>query len=107
MSSAPLARLFGVRHLSPMAALHLLAEFDALRPTAVLIEGPADATERMTRLVHQRTRPPVALLAYTKQRPVRSFLYPLAAYSPEWIALNWAVKHRVELRFMDLPADVT
>jgi Family of unknown function (DUF5682) len=107
MPSKPLARLFGVRHLSPMAALHLLAELDALRPTAVLIEGPADATERMTRLVHQRTRPPVALLAYTKQRPVRSFLYPLAAYSPEWIALNWAVKHHVELRFMDLPAEAT
>ncbi len=106
-SGVPLARLLGVRHLSPLAALHLDRLFDELKPTAVLIEGPADALERMKRLIHPRTRPPVTLLAYTKQRPVRSILYPLAAYSPEWAALSWAVKHETLVQFIDLPAEVT
>src|SRR5262249_17760515 len=105
-SGKPLARIFGVRHLSPAAAHHLHAVLDALRPSAVLVEGPQDATEQIQHLVHKDTQPPLALLAYTKDRPVRSILYPLAEYSPEWVALTWAVRKKVEVRFIDLPAAV-
>src|SRR5438132_3496796 len=102
----PLARIFGVRHLSPAAAHHLHAVLDELRPKAVLVEGPADATDQIKHLVHKETRPPLALLTYTRERPVRSILYPLAAYSPEWVALTWAVRNKAEARFIDLPAAV-
>ncbi len=102
----PLARIFAVRHLSPAAAHHLHAILDELKPTAVLVEGPSDATEQIKHLVHKETRLPLALLAYTRERPVRSILYPLAAYSPEWIALTWAVRNKKEARFIDLPASV-
>jgi hypothetical protein len=102
----PLARLFGVRHLSPAGAHHLHAVLDALRPTAVLVEGPADATDQIPHLAHPQTRPPLALLAYTRDRPVRSLLYPLAGYSPEWVALRWGLEHQAEVRFIDLPAAV-
>jgi len=102
--SEPLARIFGVRHLSPAAAAHLAAVLDAMRPTAVLVEGPADADAQVRHLVHKDTRPPVALLAYTQARPVRSILYPLAEYSPEWVALTWGIRHRAETRLIDLPA---
>jgi hypothetical protein len=102
----PLARLFGVRHLSPAGAHHLHAVLDALRPTAVLVEGPADATDQIPHLAHPQTRPPLALLAYTRDRPVRSLVYPLAGYSPEWVALRWALEHKAEVRFIDLPAAV-
>src|SRR6516225_867006 len=105
-SPRPLARIFGVRHLSPAAAHHLHAVLDELRPTAILVEGPADATDQIHHLVHKETRPPLALLAYTRERPVRSILYPLAAYSPEWVALTWAVRNKAEVRFIDLPAAV-
>jgi hypothetical protein len=101
-----LARIFGVRHLSPAAGHHLHAVLDELRPTAVLVEGPADATDQIKHLVHKETRPPLALLAYTRERPVRSILYPLADYSPEWVALTWAVRNKAEVRFIDLPAVV-
>lgn len=70
-SSEPLAHIFGVRHLSPAAGHHLQQVLDALEPTAVLVEGPADANEQLKHLVHKDTRPPIALLAYTQQRPVR------------------------------------
>ena len=104
--AAPLCRIFGVRHLSPAAAHHLHAVLDELRPTAVLVEGPADASEQIKHLVHKDTRPPLALLAYTRERPVRSILYPLASYSPEWAALTWGVRNKADVRFIDLPASV-
>src|SRR5438132_9818480 len=102
----PLARIFGVRHLSPAAAHHLHAVLDELRPTAVLVEGPADATDQIKHLVHKDTKPPLAILAYTKARPVRTILYPLAEYSPEWVALTWGIKNKADTRFIDLPASV-
>ena len=104
--SHPLAHIFGVRHLSPAAAHHLEHVLDTLRPTAVLVEGPSDATDQIKHLVHKETKPPLAILAYTQDRPVRSILYPLAEYSPEWVALTWAVRKRVLARFIDLPAAV-
>jgi hypothetical protein len=102
----PLCHLFGVRHLSPAGACHLQAVLAERKPTAVLVEGPADATDQIKHLVHKDTRPPLALLAYTKARPVRSILYPLASYSPEWVALTWGVRHKADVRFIDLPAAV-
>ncbi len=103
---AQLAQVFGVRHFSPAAALHLRHWLDELKPAVVLIEGPADATDQLIHLAHAKTRPPVALLAFTKTRPVRSIIYPLASYSPEWVALRWAIENRREVRFIDLPAAV-
>jgi hypothetical protein len=104
--AAPLCRVFGVRHLSPAAAHHLHAVFDEVRPTAVLVEGPGDATDHVRHLVHKDTRPPLAVLAYTRERPVRSILYPLAEYSPEWVALTRGVRAKADVRFIDLPAAV-
>src|SRR5215210_569560 len=104
--SQPLCRVFGVRHLSPAAAHHLRRVLEEVRPTAVLVEGPSDATEQIKHLVHKDTRPPLALLAYTRERPVRSILYPLAEYSPEWVALTWGVRSKAAVRFIDLPAAV-
>jgi Family of unknown function (DUF5682) len=103
---APLAHIFGVRHFSPAAALHLRRLLDDIKPTVVLIEGPSDATDQLKHLAHVKTKPPVALLAFTKTRPVRSIVYPLASYSPEWVALRWALENKREVRFIDLPAAV-
>lgn len=101
-----LAPVFGVRHFSPAAALHLATWLDQLSPEVVLIEGPSDATDQLRHLADKRTAPPVALLAFTTTRPVRSILYPMASYSPEWVALRWALRRKREVRFMDLPAAV-
>src|SRR5947209_4268145 len=98
----PLCRIFGVRHLSPAAAHHLHAVLDEMKPTAVLVEGPFDATEFVKHLGHKDTRPPLAILAYTKSRPVRTILYPLAEYSPEWVALRWGLKNKADTRLIDL-----
>lgn len=102
----PLAHVFGVRHFSPAAARHLRRFLDETGPDEVLVEGPSDATDQLKHLAHAKTRPPVALLAFTRSRPVRSILYPMAAYSPEWVGLRWALERKVKVRFMDLPASV-
>lgn len=72
----------------------------------MLVEGPADATELVEALLDPRARPPLALLAYTQQLPVRTFLYPLATYSPEYQALAWAREQGAEVELIDLPSDV-
>ena len=98
--------LFGIRHLSPAGAWHLLQKLEEVRPRLVLIEGPSDLTEVMADLVHPRTTPPVAILAYTQEAPVRSILYPLAEYSPEYQAIRWAHQNGAACRFIDLPSGV-
>lgn len=102
----PMARIFGVRHLSPGASWHLERFLEEVDPTAILIEGPADAGPLLPRLVSTEARPPLALLCFTQARPVRSLLYPLAAYSPEWVALSFGAARGRELRWIDLPAEV-
>ncbi|MDE7243335.1 MAG: hypothetical protein K2O18_05065 [Oscillospiraceae bacterium] len=98
--------LFGVRHLSPAAAYHLRRALDEARPALVLVEGPSDLSDQMKWFCHPKTKFPAAILAYTKEPPVRTLLYPLAEYSPEIQAILWADEHNVKCRFMDLPSDV-
>src|SRR3954464_9590530 len=103
-SSAP--HIFGVRHLSPAAAWHLRQLLDRVRPKLVLIEGSDDADELIPHIVSARSKLPIAILAYTADAPVRTFVYPLATYSPEYQALLWCQENKVKARFMDLPSSV-
>ncbi|HEU4407005.1 MAG TPA: DUF5682 family protein [Polyangiaceae bacterium] len=102
--SGPMGHVFGIRHFSPMGAYHLARFLDEVDPTAVLIEGPSDATHLVPHFAHKKTKPPIAILAFTKERPVRSILFPMAAYSPEWVAASWALSKKRLVRLMDLPA---
>ena len=96
--------VFGVRHLSPGAARHLLDWLDEHRPAAVLVEGPADFTPLIPELLAPGVVPPVALLAWTTDLPVRTVVHPFARYSPEYQALRWAAENGAEARFVDLPS---
>ena len=98
--------VFGVRHLSPAGAWHLRRYLDRVKPDLVLVEGLADATELIPQVTREGTRPPIALLAYTDSLPVRTLIYPLARYSPEFQAMCWADEHDAEIEFIDLPSDV-
>jgi hypothetical protein len=98
--------VFGVRHLSPTGAWHLRRLLDGLRPKAVLIEGLADAEELIPDITRKASKPPIAILAYTDSVPVRTLVYPLARYSPEYQALLWAKENDARVEFIDLPSDV-
>ncbi|WLQ50457.1 DUF5682 family protein [Streptomyces poriferorum] len=96
--------LLGVRHHGPGSARAVRAALDAARPQAVLIEGPPEGDALLPLAADEQMRPPVALLAHAVDDPGRAAFWPLAAFSPEWVAIRWALAHGVPVRFIDLPA---
>lgn len=98
--------IFGIRHLSPGGAWHLKRFLDEIKPEVVLVEGLSDASSQIEFLVDEGTITPVAILAYTVELPIRTLLYPVASYSPEYIALKWAKENNAYSEFIDLPSDV-
>ncbi|MYS17642.1 DUF5682 family protein [Streptomyces sp. SID4982] len=103
--SGPL--LLGVRHHGPGSARAVRAALDAAAPAVVLIEGPPEADPLIPLAADPALRPPVALLAHAVDEPGRSAFWPLAEFSPEWVAIRWAVEQGVPARFIDLPATHT
>ncbi len=102
-----MANYFGIRHLSPACAYYVQEFLDRTSPKLVLIEGPSDLSELIEPLCGTETVPPVAILAYTDEPPVRTVLWPFAEFSPEYQAMLWAYRHKVPVQFCDLPAKVT
>jgi hypothetical protein len=95
---------FGIRHHGPGSARRLVEALDELRPSAVLIEGPADASDLLPLLDDPGMKPPIALLMYAADDPARASFWPFATYSPEYQAARWAVRNGAALRFIDLPS---
>ncbi|WP_340376728.1 DUF5682 family protein [Streptomyces sp. SS7] len=96
--------LLGVRHHGPGSARAVRAALEAARPRTVLIEGPPEADPLIPLAAGRDMRPPVALLAHAVDEPGRSAFWPMAEFSPEWVALRWALEQGVPARFIDLPA---
>ncbi|GAA3498843.1 DUF5682 family protein [Streptomyces prasinosporus] len=96
--------LLGVRHHGPGSARAVRAALEEARPGVVLIEGPPEADPLIPLAAEEGMRPPVALLAHAVDEPGRSAFWPLAGFSPEWVAIRWALEHGVPARFIDLPA---
>ncbi|MFE9704902.1 DUF5682 family protein [Streptomyces sp. NPDC005930] len=96
-----------MRHHGPGSARAVRTALEAARPGVVLIEGPPEADALVPLAADEDMRPPVALLAHAVDEPGRSAFWPLAGFSPEWVALRWALEHGVPARFIDLPATHT
>lgn len=95
--------VLGVRHHGPGCARSVGEALDRIQPDAVLVEGPPDADELIPLAADATMVPPVALLVLPADAPQRAVFYPFAAFSPEWVAIRWALAHGVAVRFMDLP----
>jgi hypothetical protein len=95
--------IFGIRHHGPGSAQSLRQALEALSPDCVLVEGPPDAANVLSLLVHQEMQPPVALLLYVPDKPEFAVYYPFAVFSPEWQALEYALRRNIPVQFMDLP----
>ncbi|MFD8633319.1 DUF5682 family protein [Streptomyces sp. NPDC059533] len=96
--------LLGVRHHGPGSARAVRAALETARPAAVLIEGPPEGDALLALAADAGMKPPVALLAHVADDPGRAVFWPLAEFSPEWVAIRWAQEAGVPVRFMDLPA---
>lgn len=108
MTIAALAgvHLLPVRHHSPRSSAVVRAVLERVRPKAVLVEAPADAGALVDALVDPGTVPPVAILGYRTDGTPGSSLWPFASYSPEYVALRWAVEHGARPVLIDVPVGV-
>lgn len=96
--------LAGIRHHSPGCARAVASLIEQVRPAVVLIEGPDDLDSLLPSLADPATVPPIALLTLRGEGPgAVSALYPLADFSPEWVALRTAADHGISTHFIDLP----
>lgn len=104
--TAERVHVFGIRHHGPGSARSLVAALDALRPDALLVEGPPDANHLLPLALNPAMQPPVALLIYAPDEPTCAAYYPFAEYSPEWQAIRWGLANGVPPRMIDLPQSV-
>jgi hypothetical protein len=98
-----MTHVLGIRHHGPGSAKSLLAALERLSPDVLIVEGPPDADETIALAGDPAMRPPIALLVYATEEPHRAVFYPFARYSPEWVAIRWALARSIPVRFMDLP----
>ena len=96
--------VFGVRHHGPGSARAVGEALREFQPDAVLIEGAPELDAVAALAGGDDMVPPVAGLVYAVDEPRRSSFYPLADFSPEWVALRWALESGRPVRFCDLPA---
>jgi len=96
-------KIFGIRHHGPGSAHSLRRALEVLQPDIVLVEGPPDAAEVLPLLIHPAMQPPVALLVYNPDVLRQAVYYPFARFSPEWQALDCALRREIPARFIDLP----
>ena len=102
---------FPIRHHSPVCSYHLQKAAEAYRPDCILIEGPGNAEPLIPILIHEDTKPPLALYyAYQDKEGLISpdredykCYYPFLACSPELTALKEADRRGIHVEFMDLP----
>lgn len=103
-SAAPQVHVLGVRHHGPGSARAVVAKLCSLQPDVVLLEGPADADPLASHAAASALVPPVAMLAYSADEPRLAGFWPMAQFSPEWQALEWAAHNGCPVRFCDLPS---
>ncbi|MDR0386113.1 MAG: DUF5682 family protein [Prevotellaceae bacterium] len=99
--------IFGIRHLSPGASYHFLDYLQLKKPKCILIEGPSDANEFIKPIADNGVIPPIAIVAYTTELPIETLLYPFARYSAEYQAICWGVRNKCEMRFIDIPSNIS
>ncbi len=95
-------RIYGIRHHGPGSSRSLLEVLDSWQPDTVLIEGMPETPKRWVQ--HSGLVTPVAAVFYPTAEPARATFAPFAEFSPEWVALHWALKRGVQVRFIDLAA---
>ena len=95
--------VYGIRHHGPGSAASLRNALEASPPDVLLIEGPPDADGLISFVTHAVMAPPVALLVYNPANLRQASFFPFAEFSPEWVAMKFALERGIPVRFMDLP----
>ncbi len=97
-------KIFGIRHHGSGSSKRLLAGLEAFQPDVLAIELPAESDKLIPLLQNNKVKPPVAFLYYQQDRPDRSMYLPLALFSPEYQAIQFAFINKIPCFSIDLPA---
>lgn len=117
-----MVNLLGIRHHGPGSARAVLQALENNPPDCLLVEIPADAenllhtdfgfnaspeTDTETEdLPPRQLSPPVSMLIYDPKDLNRASYLPFASFSPEWVAIRFALERAIPVRFMDLPMEL-
>ncbi len=96
--------LIGVRHHSAALARVMPTLLTAMKPRRIAIELPSDLEHWLPWLGHRGTQAPVALASAAPDGATLAFM-PFADFSPELVAVRWALAHGVPVHAIDLPSD--
>lgn len=99
--------ILGIRHHGPGSAALLRKALDVINPGCVLVEGPPEGDELIQYVADPGLKPPVAMLLHAADEASLASFMPFAEFSPEWQAMEWALKHKRPVRFCDWPAAVS
>jgi len=99
--------ILGIRHHGPGSAALLRRALEVLDPACLLVEGPPEGDELIQYIADPELNPPVAMLLHAADEPSLASFLPFAEFSPEWQAIQWALRHERPIRFMDWPAAVS
>ncbi|MCA9063566.1 MAG: VWA domain-containing protein [Planctomycetaceae bacterium] len=94
--------LIGIRHHSAAMSRVVPELLDRFAPEVLLLELPPEFTEWLPWLVHPDTQTPIALSG-CRHSVDDLFFYPFADFSPELVAVRWALQRQIPIELFDLP----
>ena len=100
----PEVDVYGIRHHGPGSARAVAEALGEAPPDVLCVEMPAGFAAAVERVGADGLEPPVALVAYDPRAVAEALYYPLARFSPEWVAMRWAAERGVPVVPIDLPA---
>lgn len=100
-------RLFGIRHHGAGSSRRLVEALNQYNPDVLAIELPAESGQLLTHIQNPAVIAPIAFLYYNTNYPDQSMYLPLAAFSPEYQAIQYATQQHIPCIPIDLPASVS
>ncbi len=100
-----MVKVFGIRHHGTGSTQSLMRVLEHFQPDCILIEGPADAQRALAHAHAEGLTPPVAIVVYNPQNLAQAIYLPFAEFSPEWQAIQFGLKNKIPVEFIDLPME--
>lgn len=97
-------KVFGIRHHGAGSASRLIEALQLFQPDTICIELPQESEALLGALSQIKFQPPIAFLFYNKKNPDHCFYLPMAVFSPEFQAIQYAFFNHIQIIPIDLPA---
>ena len=99
--------ILGIRHHGVGSAKRIKSSLQRIKPDMVIVEGPPEIEAVLPYIGNKELKPPVAIMLYNSDAPEQSNFYPFAEYSPEWVAVEYALENKIPVKAMDMPAQIS